>query len=64
MALKLDMSKAYVRIEWDFLKAILLKMRFHEWWVHIIMQCVTTVSYKIVYGNREMGLINSSRGIR
>lgn len=40
MTLKIDMSKVYDRIEWDDLRAILLKMGFHERWVHLIIQCV------------------------
>ena len=37
MALKVDMSKAYDRVEWDFLERIMLRMGFHERWVNLIM---------------------------
>ncbi|CAL1386851.1 unnamed protein product [Linum trigynum] len=45
VAAKLDIAKAYDRVEWRFLESIMLKMGFHEDWVHLIMQCVTTVTY-------------------
>lgn len=64
MALKLDMSKAYDRIEWNFLHVMLLKVGFNDWWVHLVMQCVTIISYTIVHGEHEMGPIVPTRGIR
>jgi hypothetical protein len=42
MALKLDMRKAYDRVEWDFLEAIMKKLGFVERLIGIIMQCVVT----------------------
>nr|XP_027093667.1 uncharacterized protein LOC113714070 [Coffea arabica] len=45
MAVQLDMSKAYDRVEWDFLHSIMSKMGFCERWINWIMNCIRTVSF-------------------
>ena len=64
IALKLDMSKPYDRVEWAFLEQILLKLGFHEDWVALIMQCIMTVSYSILVNGEPKGLFRPSRGLR
>lgn len=46
-AVKADMSKAYDRVEWCFLEAMLCKLGFRRNWVDLIMKCVRTVRYQI-----------------
>ena len=64
MALKLDISKAYNRVEWVFLEEIMRKMGFNERWINLTMICVKTVTYSILVNGEPRGLIHSSRGIR
>ena len=48
MAVKLDISKAYNRVEWEFLRQIMLKLGFAPKWVHLAMETLTTTSYSVL----------------
>ena len=47
MAVKLDISKAYNRVEWNYLQQIMQKLGFHKQWISIVMWCVTSVKYAV-----------------
>ena len=64
MALKLDISKAYDRVEWACLKGIMEKLGIHRRMVEIIMRYVSTVTYSVRINWQPKGFIIPSRGLR
>ncbi|KAA3487270.1 reverse transcriptase [Gossypium australe] len=64
LALKLDMSKVYYRVEWSFLRQMLLKMGFASLWVDSIMHCIDSISYSIVINGCEGEKFKPTMGLR
>ena len=61
MALKLDMSKAYDRVEWNFLEKIMERLSFDNKWISLISCCIRIVSFSILVNGEPRGLIHPSR---
>lgn len=64
MALRLDVSKAYDRVEWLFLEKILAKLGFIRSIIDLIMLSVLSVSYSFLLNGSQFGSLIPRRGIR
>ena len=57
MAIKTDMSKAYDRVEWIFIQQLLSKMGFDQHWIRLMMECISSVQYRIYFGKGILFLL-------
>lgn len=64
IAIKTDISKAYDRVKWAFLENAMRTLGFAEEWIHLVMQCVKTVSYQVLINGNPQGNIAPTRGLR
>ena len=61
---KLDIEKAYDKINWNFLTVVLIKMGFKEKWLGWIEWCISTASFSVMLNGSLEGFFRSSRGLR
>jgi hypothetical protein len=64
MAIKIDMEKAFDRMELNFILAILSKLGFHPTWINWIKLCITSSSFSIMLNGSPFGNFNPERGLR
>jgi hypothetical protein len=63
-AYKLDLIKAYDRVDWNYLEEALRKFGFAEKWIHWIMTCVKTVNFSVKFNGKLLKKFSPSRGLR
>lgn len=64
LGIKIDFSKAFDCIEWNFIQMILERLGFHNKFIGWIMQCITTPIFSILVNGSPHGYFTAQRGLR
>ena len=64
VALKLDISKAYDRVEWLFLKHTMERLGFFDKWIRLLIDYIIAPSFSIIINSVAKRLIQPQRGLR
>jgi len=62
--LKIDLSKAYDRINWLYIRMLLTHLGFNYSFISWIMGCITNVSFAVLINGAASHFFNSQRGLR
>ncbi|KAL0392967.1 UNVERIFIED_CONTAM: hypothetical protein Sradi_2519500 [Sesamum radiatum] len=61
---KLDMVKAYDRVQWQFLHDVMRKMGFNERWIQLVRNCIEQCWFNILLNGDKASFFQSSRDLQ
>eukprot|EP00253_Pinus_taeda_P035368 PITA_35368 len=64
MMIKLDLSKAYDRLNWKYLKRVMESFGFNNRWMEWVFSMISTANFSILINGIPSTSFNDSRGIR
>lgn len=64
MAIKLDLEKAYDKLEWSFIREMLIRINLPQGIIKLIMRYVSLVTTSILVNGASLEQIIPLRGIR
>lgn len=64
MILKVDLSKAFDRANWLYIRLLLTHLGFPYSYIKWIMSCITDVSYNVLLNGEATSFFTSKRGLR
>ena len=64
MALKIDLEKAYDKLEWSFVRCMLKRFNFPNILIEITMSCITMITTSILFNGGSLEAFEPTRGIR
>lgn len=59
VVIKLDIKKAFDKINWSFLLSILNLKGFHSCWIEWIQACISSVNYSVILNGKPRGFIKA-----
>ena len=62
--LKIDLSKAYDRVNWLYVRLLLTHLGFQIDFIRWIMSCITTISFAILINGATSPFFHTERGLR
>ena len=64
MIIKINLEKAYDRLEWGFVRNMLLSLNFHLDTMELIMSCISFTSVSLLFNGEQLEEFQPSRGLR